>query len=146
MSYTLADWDQEYFAIFGSRRPPPHCPACDRVGFFGPRKANDDRRYVLCKFCGLYQEPNAEPIQCLATVHACQSWPVVAGAPYIWWVQPSETEYQCPYCRTRVLVVAATVKRPAEDTSHPWWQVSQDLTFDQAAAFWLKHGQARVYL
>jgi hypothetical protein len=36
--------------------------------------------------------------------------------------------------------------KPADDRSHPWWQVPQNLTFEQAAAFWLEHGQARVYL
>jgi hypothetical protein len=146
MTYTISDWDQEYLAIFGSRRPPPQCPGCGRQGFYGPRKAGDDRRYTLCKFCGRYQEPEADATQCHPTIHACTSWPVVAGAPYIWWVQPGETEYRCPYCGTPVRVAAATVKKPAEDTSHPWWQVPQDLTFDQAAGFWLEQGEARIYL
>ncbi len=146
MTYTVADWDEDYLAIFAARRPTPHCSGCGRTGFYGPRKAHNDRRYTLCKFCGFYQEPGAEPTQCRATVHGCRSWPAVAGAPYIWWVQPDETEYRCPYCGTLVGVVAVTVKRPVDDSSHPWWQVPQDLTFDQAAAFWLRQGQARVYL
>jgi len=146
MTYTAADWDKEYFAIFARRESPPHCPACGRTGFYGPRKANNDRRYTLCKFCGFYLEPATEPTQCLPTVHRCQQWPQVAGAAYIWWVQPEETEYWCPYCDTLVRVAAVAVKRPADDSSHPWWQVPQDLTFEEAAAFWLKQGQHRVYL
>jgi hypothetical protein len=146
MTYTVADWDQAYLAVFGSREPPPHCPGCGRIGFYGPRKADDDRRYTLCKFCGFYQEPGADSIQCRATVHDCTSWPVVAGAPYVWWVQPNETEYHCPNCGSLVDVGAATVARPADDTTHPWWHVPQNLTFDQAAAFWFEQGEARIYL
>jgi len=146
MTYTDADWNAEYLAIFAKRMPPPPCPGCGRTGFYGPRQADDDRRYRLCKFCGFYEEVGAEPAQCRATVHGCSSWPTVAGASYIWWVQPEETRYSCPYCGTMVGVVAVGANRPADDRSHPWWQVPQNLTFDQAAAFWLEHGQPRVYL
>src|SRR2546428_6900343 len=107
MTSTIAAWDQDSLGICGSRSPPPHCPGCGRMGFYGPRKTDDDRRYRLCKFCGFYQEPDVEPTQCRATVHGCATWPVVAGAPYIWWVQPDENEYRCPQCGTLVSVAAA---------------------------------------
>src|SRR5213592_5041595 len=79
--YTSAQWDGEYGAIFFKRAPPPACPACHRTGFFGPRKVND-RRYSLCKFCGAYQAIGGERTRCVATVHGCSKWPMVAAAPY----------------------------------------------------------------
>jgi hypothetical protein len=146
MTYTDADWNADYLAIFAKRTPAPPCPGCGRTGFYGPRRADDDRRYALCKFCGFYQEAGGEPTQCRATVHGCPSWPIVAGASYVWWARPEETEYGCPYCGIMVGVVAVSATRPVDDRSHPWWQVPQHLTFDQAAAFWLEEGEARVYL
>jgi hypothetical protein len=145
MTYTNADWDKEYLAIFSSRTAPPLCPGCGRSGFYGPRQAGD-RRYRLCKFCGFYEAVDAEVIQCRATVHGCPSWPRVAGAAYVWWVHPQETEYRCPYCGTMVEVATVRTKRPAEDASHPWWQVPQNLSFEEATAFWFQHGEPRVYL
>jgi len=143
--YTSAQWDGEYGAIFFKRAPPPACPACHRTGFFGPRKVND-RRYSLCKFCGAYQAIGGERTRCVATVHGCSKWPMVAAAPYLWWVQPDETGYDCPYCGQRVQVAAAVVKRPSEDPAHPWARVPQHMSFEQAAAFWLSQGRPRVYL
>jgi hypothetical protein len=55
MTYTDADWSAEYLALFAKSLAPPPCPSCGRTGFYGPRRADDDRRYRLCKFCGFYQ-------------------------------------------------------------------------------------------
>lgn len=144
-AYSATDWDTEFMAVFARRSAPPACPDCHRTGFFGPRKAQD-RTYRLCKFCGAYQATGGQPVQCLATVHNCSEWPTVAGAANVWWVQPHETKYQCPYCGTSVEVSAALVKRPLDDPTHPWWRVAQNMSFDTARSFWLAHGQARVYL
>jgi|SRR5436309_3216259 len=144
-AYTPAHWDQEFLAIFARRTAPQPCPQCRRTGFFGPRKAGD-RTYRLCKFCGAYQATGGPMVQCLATVHNCQQWLTVAGAPYIWWVQPHETQHPCPYCGASVQVAAARVKRPVEDPGHAWWRVPQNMSFDEAARFWVQQGAARVYL
>jgi DNA-directed RNA polymerase subunit RPC12/RpoP len=143
-TYTKSDWEADFLSIFAKRAPPPPCPGCGRTGFFGPRRAQDDRRYRLCKFCGYYEPLDADPIQCRATAHGCAQWPTVAGAPYVWWVQPQETEYRCPYCGAPAEV--ATITRPVDNPSHPWSRMPQHATFEEAAAFWFRHGQARVYL
>jgi DNA-directed RNA polymerase subunit RPC12/RpoP len=145
-TYTDAEWQADFLAIFAKRAPPPPCARCGRTGFFGPRRAANDRRYWLCKFCGFSASVGGGPVQCRATVHRCTQWPTVAGAPYVWWVQPDETRYECPYCGTVVEVASATVKRPVEDPSHPWHGVPEKATFAQAAAFWVRQGRARVYL
>jgi len=142
---SASDWDEEFRAIFARRVPPPACPACHRSAFYGPRKT-DDRIYQMCKFCGLYQAPNGDPVQLVATVHGCREWPQIAGALYVWWVQPDEQSYGCPYCGSKVTVSSVTVPRPADDLGHPWWTVPQGMTFEEARHFWVEHGQPRVYL
>ena len=144
-SYTETEWQGEFRAVFAQRVSLPPCPRCNRSGFFGPRKAKD-RLYRLCKFCGSYQAVGGQAAQCVATAHNCPQWPIVAGAPYIWWVQPNEAQYRCPSCGDTVEVAAVTIKRPVDDRSHPWWQVPQGMSFDEASKFWVGHGQARVYL
>src|SRR5258705_688908 len=110
-TFSVSDWDEEFRAVFARRVSPRACPACQRSGFYGPRKAVN-RLYQMCKFCGFYQEPDSDPVQLIATVHGCREWPQVAGAPYIWWVQPLESQYSCPSCGFEVKVSSATVKRP----------------------------------
>ena len=145
VSYTTTDWDAEFLAVFARRVAPPSCPRCHQSGFYGPRKAQD-RMYRLCKFCGAYQATGGELVQCVATVHNCTAWPTVAGASYIWWVQAHESSYACPSCGAAVQVSAATVKRPIDDPGHAWWQVPQNMSFEEAGRFWRQHGEPRVYL
>jgi|SRR5712691_1906402 len=95
---------------------------------------------------GRYQAPQQNPVQLIATVHGCPEWPEIAGAPYIWWVQPHEQRYECPYCRSAVIVTNAKVKRPVDDPSHTWWAVPQGMTFEAARHYWVARGQHRVYL
>ena len=144
-TFSASDWDEEFRSVFARGVSPPSCPACQRSGFYGPRKA-DDRLYQMCKFCGLYQEPEKDPVQLISTVHDCPGWPRVAGASYIWWVQPFESSYTCPTCGSTVKVSSAVVKRPVDDPDHPWWSVPQGMTFAEARKFWVEHGQPRVYL
>src|SRR2546425_8919869 len=143
--FSATDWDEDFRAIFARRVSPPPCPGCRRSGFYGPRKA-DNRVYEMCKFCGRYQAPEQNPVQLIATVHGCPEWPEIAEAPYIWWVQPHEQRYECPYCRSAVIVSNAKVNRPVDDPSHPWWAVPQGMTFEAARHYWVAHGQHRVYL
>ena len=144
-TFSASDWDEEFRAIFARRESPPLCPACHRSGFYGPRKAGN-RSYRMCKFCGLYQTPGEQAVQLIATVHACSAWPEIASAKYIWWVQPFEAQYECPTCGGEVRVSTSTVKRPVDDSSHPWWSVPQGMMFEEARQFWVQHGQPRVYL
>lgn len=143
-TYTEDDWDSEMAALFS--KGPISCPHCSRSGFYGPREAEGPRRYRACKFCGFWQDIGQPPVTNKATVHDCEEWPDVAGAPYIWWVHPDEETYACPYCGMDVRVAKALVTPPAEDSSHPWWQVPQEMTLDEAAEFWATQGQNRVYL
>jgi len=144
-TFSASDWDEEFRAVFARKVSPPTCTACQRSGFYGPRKAGN-RLYQMCKFCGVYQEADKDPVQLIATVHGCHQWPQVVGAPYIWWVQPFESRYSCPSCGSEVEVSSATIKRPLDDRDHPWWSVPQGMTFAQARQYWVEHGQPRVYL
>jgi len=144
-TFSASDWDEEFRAIFARREPPRACPACHRSGFYGPRKS-DDRVYQMCKLCGLYQAADDTPVQLIATVHDCRGWPEIVGAPYVWWVQPQEEDYQCPYCGSAVKVSSVTVRRPVDNPDHPWRTVPQAMTFEEARHFWVEHGQPRVYL
>jgi hypothetical protein len=144
--YTEDDWDSEIAALFSERGRPRKCPQCRRSGFYGPREAEGSRRYRACKFCGFWQDVGGPPVTNQPTVHGCEQWPEVAGAAYIWWVRPDETTYTCPYCGAEVRVEEALITAPANDSSHPWWQVPQGMTLDEAAVFWASQGQSRVHL
>lgn len=145
--YTKAQWEDEIAALYERGEGPRPCPQCGRAGFFGPRQnAQRTRQYRFCKFCGFGQDVGAQPIRYRATVHGCPPWRQVAGAPYIWWVLPEEATYECPYCRKSVSVTSALVRAPADDPSHPWWRVPQQLSHAAAAAFWEGEGYFRFYL
>lgn len=144
--YSDAQWQSEMGVIFSGRSPPPVCLDCRRSGFCGPRDAGGTRRYRLCKFCGHYEQVGSLPVRCQPSVHACAPWPKIAGAHYIWWVQPAETTFECPYCHQQVAVAQTLVARPCDDPKHPWWAVPQGISFEQAAAYWAQQGQGRVYL
>jgi transcription elongation factor Elf1 len=138
--WSLADWQDQ---IDRPRLIP--CPQCRREGFFGAR-AGTERYYWLCKFCGYYREVDKAAVQCRATAHPCMTWPLVLGAPDLWWVQLDERQYRCPRCNRTVLVEEHLQARPLTDPHHPWWQFPQGLTSEQAAAFWRNVGLNRLYL
>lgn len=144
--WSEAAWGEEMQQLSVGTLIPPSCPQCHRQGFFGPRLAEGPRRYWLCKFCGHYREPATINEQCRAAAHSCAAWPEVLGSPYIWWTRPNETTFTCPYCDLPVEIETATVATPFSTDNHPWRQVPEGLTFDQAAAFWARQGQGRVYL
>lgn len=146
MPYSKADWAADMAALYLARTRPPACPQCCRRGFFGPRHDGDARMYRLCKFCGFSQTVDSDPITLRPTVHGCANWANFAGAPYIWWVGPTEPSYLCEHCQQAVQVANHLVKRPVDDPSHPWWQVSQSFDFDQALAYWTSQRRPGVHL
>ena len=143
--YTTADWQAENTALQHGVDPQP-CPSCGRTGFYSTRRADPPsgrtmrRLYRACKFCGFWQDVDADPVRHRATAHTCLGWPKPAGASYIWWVRPDESSYECPYCRQQVTVAAALVSIPAEDTQHPWWTVPQHRSQAYYLAFWHAEG------
>lgn len=133
--YSAAAWDEDAFGMFAEGRDPNPCPACGRVGFFGPRVVGVSK-YRACRFCGFHQEAEEAPARATPTVHGCAEWPEIARAPYIWWVPPGEPSYTCSFCRSVVVVAEHTVKPPTEDPSHPWWRVPQGRNRFYYARFW----------
>lgn len=145
-SYSEADWcaDTAHRDSGGDNHP---CLQCGRRGFYGPRDDKRGRHYRLCKYCGLLQNVDDEPVQCISTAHCCAEWPHVAGAPYIWWVTPAEATYRCDCCGQSVDVASARISGPAEDPHHPWATLPDLIDQTTASPFWARHGQpGRVYL
>lgn len=140
-----SQWAADIRAIFEAFGPPPHCPHCSRSGFYGPRQAGE-RHYWLCKLCGYYRQTGAAPVACRPTAHRCPNWPSVAGSPYIWWVLPGEETYVCPYCSAETHVAETLTSSPSDEEDHPWHSVPEHGSFDEAAAWWTRHGQGRIYL
>jgi hypothetical protein len=75
--------------------------------------------------------------------HGCAEWPEIAKAPYLWWVQPADKFFQCPYCGQRVPVAAPNAfargvltKAPSDDPEHPWWRVPQKRPYNFYYKFW----------
>jgi len=134
--YSLADWEDDCFHMFGEGRDPEPCPECGRTAFYGPRILDPDRRFRQCRFCGFTQDVAGEPVFYVPTRHDCQSWPTCARAPYLWWVDPDLASYRCPYCKEDVEVKAATVRRPVDDKEHPWWRVPQNRKRFYYLRFW----------
>lgn len=134
--YTLADWEDDCFHMFGEGRDPQPCPECGRTAFYGPRILDPDKRFRQCRFCGFTQHVDTDPRIYLPTRHDCAEWPSCARAPYIWWVEPEQSAYRCPYCGEEVDVATATVERPVDDQDHPWWRVPQNRKRFYYLRFW----------
>lgn len=147
-AYTSARWDEEAFALFAEGRDPPVCPQCGTTGFYGPRVAGDGARYRACRFCGLWQAVGGERQAAAPSVHGCLAWPEVARAPYIWWVPPGVTGYECPFCGEAVEVAATRVGVPATDPQHPWWKVPHKRNRFWYASFWERwpYTKGRIFL
>lgn len=135
LSYPSAVWDEEAFAAFAEGRDPQACPACGRVGFFGPRVIGIVK-HRACRFCGFYQEADGEAGRATPTVHGCADWPTIARAPYLWWVPPGERSYTCAFCGGTVIVEEHGVTPPSENPEHPWWRVPQGRNRFYYARFW----------
>lgn len=134
--YPIARWDEEAFAAFAEGRDPAPCPACGRVGFYGPRATDEAHRFRECRFCGFHQVVGKRASRALPTVHGCPGWPEVARAPYIWWVPADVEAYECVFCKRTVPVSEHLVTAPSEDPQHPWWRVPQGKSRFYYARFW----------
>ncbi len=146
--YTQEDWDSECFLNFGEGRDPGPCPGCERVGFYGPRFEEPDRRYRGCRFCGFTQAVDGPPQWYRPVVHNCEGWPTIAKAPYIWWIAPGVTSYPCPYCSHKASVAECAITPPSDDPHHPWWRVPQGRNRSYYVRFWenWEATKGRVYL
>jgi len=65
--YTEKQWEEEMrVGLFCGQHSPfgscnLECPSCSEVGFYGPRKTENDkgeitRKYRACKWCGFWQD------------------------------------------------------------------------------------------
>jgi len=143
LEYSEQEWEEESYALFVERAAPRPCPHCGRTGFYGPRAADPGKKYRACRFCGFWQFVGEAPIQYRPTAHGCPEWPDCARAPYIWWIDPDEKAYTCPYCDQQVVVETqntfrkgALVLGPSEDLSHPWRKVPQGRDYDYYQRLW----------
>lgn len=144
--YTVADWRAERERI-QPQEIAAACRSCGRTGFYGPREADNGRKYRLCKFCGFYQCVGEDPVQFRPCAHQCESWPEVLGAPYIQWIGPDQKSYDCFYCAEDVPSGPTAIPRPAETEDHPWREVPQGLTYGGYQRFWLRWiGKPRRFL
>lgn len=148
VAYTLAAWDDECFTVFAEGRDPAPCPACGRVGFYGPRVGGEGVRARACRFCGFYQLVDHPPNRARAAAHRCAAWPDVARAPYIWWLPPGSDTYHCPFCNQDVTWAESQIAPPSEDPAHPWWKVPQGRNRFYYARFWENwpYTKGRVFL
>jgi hypothetical protein len=123
--YTEADWAAEMAALYDAREGPPACPRCRRSGFYGPRRADKERRYRACKFCGLWQDVGKPPH--LIIRYECH----VAD-----WKEPHEP-WNCPTCG-RHFGTSQAVGWPADNPEHPWWSVPQGMGHEEACDYFEK--------
>lgn len=134
--YTAAEWEEEAFALFAEGRDPQPCPQCGWTGFYGPRVSGDGTKHRACRFCGFHQSVNGPPTVAEPTAHACEPWPKIAHAPYIWWVPNGDERYRCAFCKSEVKVTEVRIPIPAADPTHPWWKVPQKRTRFYYSRFW----------
>jgi hypothetical protein len=106
-------------------------------------------RYRMCKFCGLYQDIGGKLEHLQATAH-CAEDPrgCVAGATYVQWARVHESTRQCDYCGADYIIRENAIARPKDAFAHPWWEVPQRQTPDEALEFWRSVGVEgrRLYL
>jgi hypothetical protein len=133
--YSHGEWKWERRVLEAGAEPPP-CPKCGRTGFYGPRTRRWNRFYRACRFCGFWQDLDDKAKYCRPVVHGCHRWPVVAGAPYVWWVLPGQRTFTCAYCMAEVSVDRAEVKNPFLSRNHPWWKVPQNKSHERYVKFW----------
>ena len=112
---------------FGTTLP---CPACQTVGFYGPRiypgQGEPTRKYRACKFCGFWQEawgelrnepfPGAKPYRCtMVRCETCNS--------YDWRFPDGFKPGTCPTCNVEMTRTAW----PSEDPQHPYNQLKEQI-------------------
>ncbi|MFC1639767.1 hypothetical protein ACFL3B_03275 [Gemmatimonadota bacterium] len=141
--YTEQEWEEESYSLFGERTDPKPCPACGRTGFYGPRAADPGVKFRSCRFCGFDQAVGEDPVQLLPVVHKCTDWPECAKAPYVWWVKPDVSRFNCPFCGREADISSKNVFRPgvlvegpSEASDHPWQKVPQNRPYGYYQRFW----------
>ena len=146
-TYTERKWRLDWKIRDESTKAPPPCPKCQRIGFFGPR-IRPFQTYRACRFCGFWQDVGHEPEFRVPAYHDCINWPIVAGAPYMWWIQPTQESFVCPYCTEDVSYDAARARNPSLHPKHPWWRVPQNWDASGYRDYWSKWyiGRGRAYL
>jgi hypothetical protein len=130
-AYTLHLWTQESAALHAGE-DPLNCPACLRRGFYGPREADQARRYRACKFCGFWQNVGQLPHEIIR--YECRQ-------PDHWtmdWREPHES-WQCPIC-TRPYSPSAAVPWPADDPTHPWHETPTAGSQADYISYWVSRG------
>lgn len=135
-AYSFETWEDDLYRLYALGEDPEPCPQCGLTGFFGPRFVEPNLRLRSCRFCGLWQEIDKAPQMATPVVHGCDGWPQAARAPYLWWVPPTATSFQCPFCRHRADTAASRVTPPSDDPQHPWWKVPQRRDADYYRRFW----------
>ena len=129
LSYTEDDWDAE---IKVAELVP--CRRCGRTFFYRAYR-DGNRRYSLCKFCGLYQEPGERAVQAKPCAHRCSEQRYLLGMPYIQW-HPEGDKYTCFDCRREGVRVAETLVPNLYLTPcHPWRVFPEDLSAADLSSF-----------
>ena len=146
-AYVFETWEEDLYQAYALGADPSPCPQCGSTGFYGPRFAEPDLRLRSCRFCGFWQEIAEPPERATAVVHGCAAWPQAARAPYLWWVPPSASSLDCPFCEESVSVGKHCVTPPSDDPAHPWWKVPQTRGADYYRRFWANWGvtKGRVF-
>jgi hypothetical protein len=93
-------------------------------------EADDGRRYLACKFCGLWQNVGKRPHPIIR--YECH----VAD-----WKEPHES-WDCPRCG-RHFEPSEAVAWPADNPAHPWWAVPQGMSYDEACDYFEQHAGSR---
>ena len=142
LKYTIEQWDDDSYALMAEGADPVHCPSCGFTGFYEPR-ALDNKKFRECRFCGFYQEADEPVGRRRPVVHDCEEWPEAGGAAYIWWIPADERFYECNFCGQRAVVEktnafqrSVEITPPADDPTHPWWQVPQDKSYSYYREYW----------
>ncbi len=128
LEYTLEEWQADRLSFEAA------CPRCGKILFYGAyppegidahlelRPQPGDRKYRLCKFCGLYQEPGKTAVQAKPVAHMCKDQSYELGAAYIQW-HPEGDTYTCFWCHEEEIPVdSSLVPSPCETPDHPWGQ------------------------
>jgi hypothetical protein len=135
ISYTEAEWRAEHAELKKGGDPSP-CPWCDRHGFYAPRWAEGNRKYRMCKFCGVSQDVGEQPRKLIRYECRHTNGSVRAG-----W-KPQDELWKCQTCDA-VLSPDQSVAWPIDDPKHPWRAAPEKGTQAEYQAFWGQLGADR---
>ena len=101
LSYTREDWEAD------RQNPKAACPRCGKIRFYDAYELGE-RRYRLCKLCGLYQAPGEDAVQAKPVAHMCEAQSYELGAAYIQW-HPEGDTYTCFWCQEEEIPVDSSL-------------------------------------